>query len=257
MSLPQRYFLEVAYKGTAYSGFQRQENAGSIQEEIEKAFAIVHRHAVQLTGASRTDTGVHALQNYFHFDYAGMIHPQFLYKLNAVLPYDIVIAAISKVAPDAHSRFDAVSRSYRYQVYQHKDPFLQDRAYYFPYKLDVDKLNEAAAIFPGYTDYTSFSKRNTQVKTFTCTIQQSEWKMEKDLLVYYVTANRFLRGMVRGLTGTMLLAGRGRIPVAELHSIISARDCSRANFAVPAHGLFLVKVTYPAGVLQQQDNPGK
>jgi tRNA pseudouridine38-40 synthase len=247
-----RYFLEVFYKGSGYSGFQKQENASSIQSEIEKAFAVFQREHIMLTGSSRTDAGVHALQNFFHFDFAGTIHPQFLYKINAILPAGIAVRNIINVAPTAHCRFDATGREYKYYIYQSKNPFLQDRAYYFPYTLNIDRLNEAAGIFMEYRDFRSFSKRNTQVKTFQCTLVKSEWTTEGDALVYHVKANRFLRGMVRGLTGTMLQAGRGKISVDEIRNIILAGDCSRADFSVPSQGLFLVKVEYPESVLQQQ-----
>lgn len=153
-----RYFLEIFYKGTNYSGFQAQENANTVQSEVEKAFEVLQRDKVILTSSSRTDAGVHALQNYFHFDYEGDVHSQFVYKMNAILPADIVVRRLIPVREDAHSRFDAVSREYKYFIYRHKDPFLIDRAYYFPYKLDTDKLGQAAAIVKECDDFTSFSK---------------------------------------------------------------------------------------------------
>jgi len=240
-----RYFLEVSYKGTGYSGFQKQENANTIQSEVEKAFSILHQDKMVLTGSSRTDAGVHALQNFFHFDYDRPVHSQFVYKINALLPDDIVVVDIREVTDDAHCRFDAASRTYRYRVYQVKDAFVKDSAYYFPYKIDMEKLREAAGLILQYDDFTSFSKRNTQVKSFICNIEQSEWRQEENLLVYQVKANRFLRGMVRGLIGTMLKAGRDKISMEDLKQIIEGRDCSKADFAVPAKGLFLVKVEYP------------
>ncbi len=239
-----RYFLEVSYKGSGYSGFQKQKNANSVQAEIEKAFHILQKEQVNLTGSSRTDAGVHALQNYFHFDYHGAIHQDFVYKINAILPDDIVAMNVLKVRDDAHCRFDATGRAYKYCIYQKKDAFLRDRAYFFPYSIDYEKLKQAASVIMEYHDFTSFSKRNTQVKSFDCTITQSEWKREDNLLVYYVKANRFLRGMVRGLTGTMLQVGRGKVSIEDLRNIIDSGDCSKANFAVPAHGLFLVKVEF-------------
>ena len=240
-----RYFLEVSYRGTAYSGFQSQQNTGkTIQAEVEKAFGVLQRQEVTMTGSSRTDAGVHALQNYFHFDYEGEIHPQFLYKVNAILPEDIVIRKLVPVNADAHCRFDAVSREYRYYIYRRKDPFLQDRAFYFPYRLSVEKMREAAEVVKGYTDFTSFSKRNTQVKTFECRILESEWEMEEEKLVYHVRANRFLRGMVRALTATMLQVGRGKLDMAGFRGVIESRDCTKANFAVPARGLFLEEVAF-------------
>lgn len=240
-----RYFLELAYKGANYSGFQTQKNANSIQAEVEKAFEILHRQPVQLTGSSRTDAGVHALQNYFHFDFEGEVHPQLQYKMNAILPPDIVIKGLKQVAPDAHSRFDAVGREYKYFIYRKKNPFLEDRAYYFPYKLDRVLMQEAAGILKEYRDFTSFSKRNTQVKSFLCQIRESEWGEEGECLVYRVKADRFLRGMVRALTATMLKVGRGKMDLGEFRAIIEAKDCTRASFAVPPHGLFLVGVEYP------------
>ncbi len=242
-----RYFLETAYKGTRFSGFQSQQNAVTIQSEIERAFAVLHRQPVSLTGSSRTDAGVHAIQNYFHFDYAGDLDPHFLYKINAILPGDIVIRQVIPVSPTAHSRFDAVSREYKYFLYGAKNPFLQDRAYFYPYRLDLDRLREAASLIREYRDFTSFSKRNTQVKTFLCAVRESEWLQEGDCLVYHVRANRFLRGMVRALTATMLRVGRGILSIEEFREVIEARDCTRASFAVPAHGLFLVAVDYPEG----------
>lgn len=255
-----RYFLEVFYKGTHYSGFQVQHNANTVQSEIEKAMNTLFRlpsqeegELVKLTSSSRTDAGVHALQNFFHFDTAVPVsrwrdigdEARFLYKMNAVLPEDIVVRRLLPVADDAHSRFDAVSREYKYFIYQKKDPFLKDRAYFFPYKVDVTKLNEAAAVVREYEDFTSFSKRNTQVKTFICRITESEWVWENGCLVYHVMGNRFLRGMVRALTATMLRVGRGKMTVEDFHAVIRAKDCTRAYFSVPAHGLFLVSVAYP------------
>jgi tRNA pseudouridine38-40 synthase len=237
------------YKGTRYSGFQVQQNApNTIQEETEKAFAVLAKQRVSMTGSSRTDTGVHALQNFFHFDFEGAIDEHFLYKMNSIIPRDIVIKNIYAVAPGAHCRFDAVTRSYCYHIYQDKNPFLADRAYYLPYALNLEKMQEAATVIKTYSDFTSFSKRNTQVKTFVCTIEESEWKQDGAEITYHVKANRFLRGMVRGLTGTMLQAGRNKISIDQFKNIIEARDCRLADFSVPGHGLFLTKVEYPASL---------
>lgn len=240
-----RYFLEVSYKGTAYSGFQSQQNANTVQAEIEKAIEVIQKKNILLTGSSRTDTGVHALQNFFHFDYEAEINPHFVYKLNAILPDDIVIKSLKPVPEDAHCRFDAISRQYNYHIYRDKDPFIKDRAFFFPYKLDMQKLHLAAGILKEYTDFTSFSKRNTQVKTFHCQIIESNWFLQDSCLVYNVKANRFLRGMVRALTATMLKVGRGKTSLDEFRAIIEAKDCTKASFAVPPHGLFLIQVGYP------------
>ena len=239
-----RYFLEVAYKGTGYSGFQVQQNALTVQGEIEKAFQTLFKTAVELTGSSRTDSGVHALQNFFHFDWPDIFHQKWIYNLNAILPPDIVVKSITKVCDGAHCRFDALSRTYHYHIYQYKNPFLADGSYYYPYSLDFEKLNSAAAILMTYTDFTSFSKRNTQVKTFNCSILQSEWVRSDDQFIYMVSANRFLRGMVRALTATMLKVGRGIISIESFRDIIEAKDCRKAFFDTPAHGLTLIKVAF-------------
>ena len=238
-----RYFIEVSYKGTAYSGFQVQQNANSIQAEIEKAMLIYYKKDLELTGSSRTDTGVHALQNFFHFD-ADTVIDDASYQLNAILPSDIVIKKIFSVADDAHCRFDARSREYRYYTYDSKDPFIADRAYYFPYTLNIETMQAAAAEIMNHHDFTSFSKRNTQVKTFECDIMHSEWIQEADGLMYKVKANRFLRGMVKGLVGTMLQVGRGKLSIDQFTDIIISKDCSRADFSPPSHGLFLFAVGF-------------
>jgi tRNA pseudouridine38-40 synthase len=240
----QRYFLEVSYKGANYSGFQIQENASSVQAEIEKVLTILQKKEIPLTGSSRTDTGVHAVQNFFHFDFEGSFHPHFLYQANSILPKDIVIKNIYSVLPEAHCRFSAISRTYHYHVYRTKNPFLEEYAYYFPYTIDYYKLQEAATIIKTYKDFTSFSKRNTQAKTFLCNIVESDWKKDGEQFIYRVKSNRFLRGMVRGLTGTMLQVGRGKISIDDFKKIIEAKDCRKADFAVPGCGLFLMNVEF-------------
>jgi len=239
-----RYFIEVSYKGTHYSGFQKQQNANSVQAELGKALEIFYRQKFELTGSSRTDAGVHALQNFFHFDTDAQVDDG-SYNLNAILPDDIVVKRIFPVADEAHCRFNAISREYHYSIYQTKNPFLLGRAYYVPYTLDIALLQAAAKEIKNHTDFTSFSKRNTQVKTFDCTIYQSEWIEQDDCFVYKVKANRFLRGMVKGLVGTMLLVGKKKISLEEFRAIIRAKDCTKADFSVSADGLFLIKVAYP------------
>jgi len=228
-----------------------QENANTIQAEIEKTLAVFFRKEFHLTGSSRTDAGVHALQNFFHFDAEEILPQKGLYNINAMLPEDIVIKSMRIVQPKPdgnipHARFDATSREYKYYIQQKKDPFTKDTSYYFPYTLEVELLQESATVVKGHADFTSFSKRNTQVKTFNCIIEKSEWQLENGCLVYHVKANRFLRGMVRALVGTMLHVGRKKITIDEFNSIIEARDCSLADFSAPAQGLFLVAVNYPA-----------
>lgn len=240
-----RYFIEVSYKGTNYAGFQVQHNAATIQGEVEKVLAIVFRSPLSLTGSSRTDAGVHALQNFFHFDVETEYNPAVIYNINALLPKDIVVKSIFPVPENFHCRFSATAREYRYYISLDKNPFTTDTAWYYPYSIDMELLKEVSAILYNYTDYTAFSKRNTQVFTHECNILTSEWIVENNTLIYTVKANRFLRGMVRGLVGTMLLAGRKKISVADFESVIQSKDCTKANFATPARGLFLVKVYYP------------
>jgi tRNA pseudouridine38-40 synthase len=251
-----RYFVEVKYKGTLYSGFQKQQNAGSVQEEIEKAFGIFFRNSFQMTCSSRTDTGVHALQNFLHFDYEGSITDEnSIYNINAILPPDIVVKKIYLVQNQSHCRFDATCRTYQYYIHRKKDPFLKEIAYFYPFRLDMDILKQSALLIKDHADFTSFSKRRTQVKTFTCNILDSKWKMQGDLFVYSVKANRFLRGMVRGLVGTMLLAGRKKISLSGFEEILNSSQSSKADFSVPGHGLFLAAVEYPESVFQEKVLP--
>lgn len=257
-----RYFLEVSYMGTRYSGFQVQRNAHTIQAEIEKSLEILLKERIMLTGSSRTDSGVHARQNYFQFDTGRefKFSPRkpadylLVYNINAILPGDIAVKRLVRMPDEAHCRFDAVSREYCYYIYRRKDPFLAGRAFYFPYTLEMDKMQEAASVLREYRDFTSFSKRNTQVKTFECGIEESKWVMEEDFLYYKVKANRFLRGMVRGITATMLKVGRGKTTLEEFRMIIESRDCTKASFATPPQGLFLEAVNYPVGYFP--DQPG-
>lgn len=252
-----RYFIEVAYKGARYQGFQVQKNALTIQKEVEKALRVYCRQTISLTGSSRTDAGVHALQNYFHADdesgeFAKKPLQDTAYHLNAILPADISIQSIRQVKQEAHCRFDALARAYRYVIYTRKNPFLQDRAYFYPYSVDREKLQAAASVLKEYEDFTSFSKRNTQVKTFLCKLAVSEWLFEEETYAYHVRGNRFLRGMVRALTSTMLKVGRGKLSLNDFRSIIEAKDCTKAWFDVPAHGLFLEEVAFPDTIFSSQ-----
>lgn len=256
-----RYFLEVSYKGTRYSGFQSQHNALTIQQEVEKAAETLLGTVVKMTGSSRTDAGVHALQNYFHFDLLFPVNTargitgfdQFVYKMNAILPADVTVINLYRVRSDAHCRFDALQREYKYYIYNQKNPFLSDRAYYYPYTIDLDLMNQAASLIKEYQDFTSFSKRNTQVKTFLCDLKKSFWEKKDGCLIYNVEANRFLRGMVRALTSTMLRVGRHQISIAEFRQIVDSNDCTKASFAVPPHGLFLTAVKYSVDLFYSGD----
>lgn len=243
-----RFFIEVAYKGTNYGGFQRQDNAITIQSEVEKALKIYFRQDFMLTGSSRTDAGVHARQNFFHFDSEiippAQDHSKTIYHLNAILPPDIVARSVFPVKPEAHCRFDALSRTYHYTIYTSKDPFLSDIAYYYPYKINLEILQATAAELFHHTDFQTFSKKNTQVFTYQCRILSSEWNVQEDRVIYSVTANRFLRGMVKGLVGTMLRAATRGQTLESFRHIIHSRNASAANFAVPPHGLCLQSVNF-------------
>lgn len=242
-----RYFIEVSYKGNDFAGFQIQPNAVTVQSELERALRIFFRSQIDLTGSSRTDTGVHALQNYFHFDSDIVIREGVEYSLNAIVHNDIAVRRIVAVKDSAHCRFDAVARHYSYKVYDRKNPFLSDRAYFFPYRVDEMKMMEAAGLVMDHSDFTSFAKKNAQNKTFICRILGSEWVRREEYLEYRVSANRFLRGMVRGLVGTMLQVGRGKMSVEEFGKVIEGRNSAAADFAVPGHGLCLEKVVFEEG----------
>ena len=237
-----RYFLELSYKGTNYSGFQKQENANTIQAEVEKAFLILEGQSITLVGSSRTDAGVHALQNYFHFD-CEELHPQFLYKMNAILPDDIALKKIHMLPANAHSRFDALSRRYEYRIYRKKNPFLQGFALHYPFKLDIQVMEEAAAIIGTKNYFFPFCKTNTQAKNFNCSVYKSQLIDKEDSLVYIIEANRFLRGMVRLLTASMLQVGRKKISIGEFCGMFDAND--KCGFSIPSHGLFLTHVNFP------------
>jgi len=246
----KRYFLEVAYKGTNYAGFQVQKNAPTIQSKLEEALFTFYRVTFHLTGSSRTDAGVHALQNFFHVDADVKIEKDHLYNLNSILPADIVLKTARLVPSTIHCRFDALSRQYRYFIYNEKSPFLKDIAWYYPYPLSIETLNNAAGIIMANTDFTSFAKRNVQLNNFNCRIIESSWKHEDNCLVYTVKANRFLRGMVRALVATMLKVGRRRYSEEEFSKIFTEGDNNKlVDFSAPAHGLFLMGVEYPDDLL--------
>ena len=240
-----RYFLEVAYRGTGFAGFQVQENARTIQGEVEAALQTIFRDRLSLTGSSRTDAGVHALQNFFHVDTEAELQARHIYNVNALLPGGIALKSIRKVAADAHCRFDATSREYRYHICRGKDPFLEDRAWHFPYTVDFELLTKAARLIIPQADFSAFAKRNTQVKTFLCKVVTSEWLEVGGGLVYRVESNRFLRGMVRALVATMLRVGRGTMTLDEFSGVLEGGDNRAADFSAPPHGLFLHRVNFP------------
>lgn len=245
-----RYFIETAYKGTHFKGFQAQLNAISIQGEINKALKTILKDAIQTTTSSRTDAGVHALQNFLHFDTEHPLASSIVYNLNSILHEDILIKRITQVSDTAHARFDAIARDYTYHIISRKHPFLRETSYFVPFPLDIDQMNEAAAILHTHTHFESFCKRNTDVKTFECRISNSFLEKKGEEIIYNVSSNRFLRGMVRAIIGTLILVGRKKISSKNFEEIILSADCSQADFSAPAHGLFLERVHYPASFFE-------
>jgi tRNA pseudouridine38-40 synthase len=242
-----RYLIEFSYKGTNYCGWQIQQNANSVQAEIEKGLSLLLKTSQGVTGSSRTDTGVHAEQQFAHFDTEIIIEDisAMIYKLNKILPNDIAILSLQKIEDTFHSRFDAISRKYEYRISRKKSPFLFGTSYYFVKDLDIDLMNKSAEILFKHIDYESFSRIKTEVKTFECTIMEARWEnVDSETLIFHIKANRFLRGMVRTIVGTMIEIGLGRISVADFEQIIISKNRKNAGRAVPAEGLFLVEVNY-------------
>jgi tRNA pseudouridine38-40 synthase len=240
-----RYFIELSYDGALFGGFQIQQNKATVQGALETAMETLFRTSIALTGASRTDAGVHAYQNFLHFDTELAIIPKHIYNLNAILPNSVVVKGIFQVPVEAHSRFDAIKRSYMYNLHQIKDPFLEGRSWYYPFPLDLDLMQTAADSLLNYTDFESFSKKNTQVNTFHCAITKAIWTMSGSNIQFEIHSNRFLRGMIRGLVGTMVQVGRGQISIDEWHHIVASKDEQRVDFSTPACGLYLSQIIYP------------
>ena len=242
-----RYFLHLAYNGADYHGWQSQPNAITVQETVEKALSMVLRRQVAIVGAGRTDTGVNARSMYAHFDVDNEIaDPQRLISaLNSLVGRDIAIYGIRRVADDAHARFDAVARTYKYFVTTRKSPFDYRFAWNPPYRLDVDAMNAAAARLADYIDFTSFSKLHTDVATNNCRIYEARWTAEGDRLTFTIKADRFLRNMVRAIVGTLVDVGRGKTSVDEFCRIIERKDRCAAGASVPGNALFLWQVDYP------------
>lgn len=252
---PLRYFIEFLYNGTAYHGWQNQPNAISVQEVLEKGLSILLREKTEVIGAGRTDAGVHAKQMFAHFDTAQEIDsPDLLFRLNSFLPKDIAVAGIKKVAPQAHARFDAVERTYEYWVVQKKHPFYADSAHCILRPLDIEAMNEAASILMEYQDFESFSKSNTDVKTFICDVREASWKNDGEKMIFTISADRFLRNMVRAIVGTLLDIGMHKGKPEEIRAIIESKDRGKAGASVPAKGLYLTKVAYPETIFEWARN---
>ena len=248
MAENQRYFIELCYNGGNYHGWQVQPNAISVQQLLNQALSVILRQPVETTGCGRTDTGVHATQFFAHADIVsktGIDRVKVLNSLNALLPHDIAVKRLLPVHAAAHARFDALQRSYQYHIHFNKDPFKEGFSCLLRDKPDIGLMNKAADIITTYTDFSCFSKSNTQVKTNNCKISAAYWRMENDSLTFHITADRFLRNMVRAIVGTLLMVGRGELTPADVAGIIESKDRSSAGESVPACGLYLTAITYP------------
>lgn len=241
-----RYFIKFSYKGTNYHGWQEQPNDVSVQSELTRAMSVVLRCPIELVGAGRTDAGVHAKCMFAHFDMEEKIDDTGLIvsKLNNMLPKDIAVDSIYEVAPDCHARFSAKSRTYKYYITTKKSAFLSDYSAKYTFALDMKAMNEAASKLMNYTDFTSFSKVHTDVKTNNCTIYHAQWEPTEYGMVFTIKANRFLRNMVRAIVGTLIEVGKGKLTVDQFCDIIEKKDRCAAGMSVPAQGLFLVDVEY-------------
>jgi len=248
-----RYFLQLSFKGTGYHGWQEQSNSpDTIQEICNKAVSKVLNHPTKLAGAGRTDTGVHAEKFFAHFDSPletlSEEKKKWLYKFNSVTPFTMAFQDIWKVKPDAHARFDATSRTYRYDIVTRKNPFLYGNALFYPHPLDIDKMNKACATLKQYKDFSSFKKLQSNNKTDFCTIKSAGWEMQGDKLSFTITADRFLRNMVRAIVGTMLNVGNGKYTHRDFCRIIESKNRSHAGASVAACGLYLTSIEYPAEI---------
>jgi len=253
----KRYFIEIAYNGTAYHGWQIQKNAHSVQEVLNKALSTICRTDVETLGCGRTDTGVHAIQLFAHFDLSAKteVHdPRFLLSLNSLLPYDISAKKITEVRPEAHARFDATSRSYEYHIHFKKDPFKHNFSWLLRDFPDVKLMNEAANIVREYSDFSCFSKSNTRTFTNNCIISNAEWVYSGEGIIFHISADRFLRNMVRAIVGTLMKVGKQEINPDDVRTIIESKDRSNAGESVPACGLYLTKVLYPASIFPDTSN---
>lgn len=241
-----RYFIELSYNGRAYHGWQNQPNALTVQEVIENALSKLLKEEVSIVGAGRTDTGVHALQMFAHFDHENEIEcDQLIFKLNAFLPKDISIQNIFQVEKDAHARFDAISRTYVYKLTFLKNAFSYNNTHYVKQQLDIDKMNQASELLFQYNNFKCFSRSNTDVKTYNCEIKNAVWEMKNDEFIFTIKADRFLRNMVRAIVGTFIEIGLGKIEIEQLKTIIESQNRTNAGASAPAHALYLAKIEYP------------
>ena len=247
-----RYFVQLSYDGTNYHGWQIQQNARSVQQEVERALSVICRKTTEVVGAGRTDTGVHATLYIAHFDsdLESLDSEKTVFKLNCLLPEDIAVQKIYRVKPDAHARFDATFREYKYYISRNKDPFTFRYTEKENRDLDVPKMNDAAQTLFEYTDFTSFSKLGSDVKTNNCRIFKAIWENMGDHLIFTIRADRFLRNMVRAIVGTLLEVGLGKMTLEEFKLVVEKKDRSSAGASVAAKGLFLVEIGYPDSIGQ-------
>ncbi len=248
-----RYFIQLSYNGTPYHGWQRQPNASTVQQTIEEALSILLRKPTTIMGAGRTDTGVHASMMYAHVDFEESAFAKaelenLTYKLNNFLPASIAIQKIHPVTPEAHARFDAISRSYIYKLTSLKDPFRQNAAYYYRPELDIDRMNTAASILLDYKDFECFSKAHTDVRTYLCSITEARWKIVNNKWLFTITADRFLRNMVRAIVGTLIEIGGDKQSPEWMHEVIQSKKRAVAGASAPAHGLYLNHIEYPQNI---------
>lgn len=244
-----RYFLELAYNGTRFQGYQKQPHGQTVQSTLEKGLSTLLRHPTSIVGCGRTDTGVHAKQYFAHFDTEHTISDNFIYALNALTGYDIEIYKVHQVADSAHARFDACSRSYKYFINTKADPFQQETVYYHPKSQHINrnKLQEAAQLLLEYDEFATFCKTNTDTKTQSCRLTHSEWTTdeERNQLVYHISANRFLRGMIRLIVGMCINVSRGKLPLEQVKKALEEQASLKLAWSVPPQGLFLTDIKYP------------
>lgn len=243
-----RYFFEIAYNGKNYNGWQSQANGIGVQTIVENVLTKLLRTETKIVGSGRTDTGVHCEQQFFHADISKEVDADLIQKINAFLPKDIVIRTMNQVKVTASARYNAVERTYRYQITRVKDPFLDGFAWYYFKPADIQTMNRAAALLLGEQDFECFSKVKTDVNHFLCDVKKAEWRQDGDQLTFWISANRFLRGMVRSIVGTLLDVGSEKISIKEFQAIIRSKDRKKAGANVPPYGLYLTRVKYPAGV---------
>ena len=250
--VPVRYFLQLAYNGKNYFGWQRQPEQISVQEVLEQSLSTLLRNPIDIVGAGRTDSGVHAKKMYAHFDFDNPLPTDLVQRLNSFLPKDIVVYAIHLMKEDAHARFDATARTYHYFVQKGKDPFSFDFAWQIWQELDVEKMNEASKELIGTKDFSSFAKLHTDVKTHICDVKYAQWEIQGTKLKFTITADRFLRNMVRAVVGTLVDVGKGKIDLEQFKQIIEQKDRSFASGSAPAEGLFLADVVYPKSIFADE-----